>query len=130
MEKKMTKKDMFTLIANSIDQYLSECGEGYGFTGEMVTFIDHEIDLLSKKSANKKQTKKQEQNVELKDAIIKVLATFENGATASEVLTASEDFSGLSNQKISAMLNQLVAEGRADKTTDKKKSIFSVVATD
>ena len=121
MEKKITKVERFNQLM-AIEEVTQNT--------ELVAFIQHEIDLLQKKSANKKQTKKQEQNVELKDAIIEVLATFENGATVSEVLTASADFSGLSNQKISAMLNQLVAEGRAVKTTDKKKSIFSVVATD
>ena len=121
MEKKITKVERFNQLM-AIEEVTQNT--------ELVAFIQHEIDLLAKKSANKKQTKKQEQNVGLKDAIVVVLATFENGATASEVLTASEDFSGLSNQKISAMLNQLVAEGRVVKTTEKKKSIFSVVATD
>ena len=46
--------------------------------------------------------------------------------TASEVLASSEEFAGMSNQKISALLKQLVDEKRVVKVTDKKKSIFKI----
>ena len=116
MEKKITKAQMFAQIREVVADH-----------EDMVEFIDHELELLAKKSASKKPTKTQEQNEVLKADIIEVLRTFENGATASEVLGASEKFAGLSNQKISTMLNQLVKIGTVEKTTDKKKSIFSVV---
>ena len=119
MEKKITKAQMFAQI-----KAIPAVAEN----ADMVAFIDHELELLAKKSANKKPTKVQVENEVLKDTIVEVLGTFENGATASEVLGASEKFVGLSNQKISAMLNQLVADGKVAKSTDNKKSIFSVVA--
>ena len=46
--------------------------------------------------------------------------------TASEVLKASAEFDGMSNQKISALLRQLIADGKVVKATDKKKSVFSL----
>ena len=116
MEKKITKAQMFAQIREVVADH-----------DDMVEFIDHELELLAKKSASKKPTKTQEQNEVLKADIVEVLRTFENGATASEVLGASEKFAGLSNQKISTMLNQLVKVGTVEKTTDKKRSIFSVV---
>lgn len=116
MEKKITKAQMFAQIKEVVADH-----------ADMVEFIDHELELLAKKSASKKPTKTQEQNEVLKADIVEVLRTFENGATASEVLGASEKFAGLSNQKISTMLNQLVKVGTVEKTTDKKRSIFSVV---
>jgi len=119
MTNKITKAQMFTMIKAVPEVAQNE---------DMVAFIDHELELLAKKSANKKPTKVQEQNEVLKNDIVEVLATFDNGATASEVLGASDKFAGLSNQKISAMLNQLVADNRIVKSTDTKKSIFSVVA--
>lgn len=115
MEKKITKAQMFTQIREVVADH-----------ADMVEFIDHELELLAKKSASKKPTKTQEQNEVLKSQIIDVLATFENGATASEVLGADSAFEGLSNQKISTLLNQLVKVGDVKKTTDKKRSIFSV----
>lgn len=128
MEKKITKAQMFTFVKSIIDTLeVEQFGDG-SITGEMVdNFLSHELELLAKKAENKKPSKTQEQNEVLKADIVEVLRTFENGATASEVLGASEKFVGLSNQKISTMLNQLVKVGTVEKTTDKKRSIFSVV---
>jgi hypothetical protein len=92
----------------------------------MVKFLDHEIELLAKKSANKKPTKAQEENLVLKDKIVEVLGGFENGATVSDIISADDTFAGMSNQKISALVNQLAKDGVVVKTSDKKKSIFSV----
>lgn len=119
MTNKITKAQMFAMI-KAVPEVAAN--------SDMVDFIDHELELLAKKSANKKPTKVQEQNAVLKDTIVEVLATFTGGATASEVLGADDAFAGLSNQKISALLNQLVADGKVVKNTDSKKSIFSVVA--
>lgn len=117
MEKKITKAQMFAMIKEV---------PAVAENDEMVAFIDHELELLAKKSASKKPTKKNEENEVLKTKIVEVLGTFENGATVSEILGASEDFTGMSNQKISALVRQLVLDGTVVKTTDKKKSIFSV----
>jgi hypothetical protein len=115
MEKKITKAQMFNAIREVVID-----------NADMVAFIDHELELLAKKSASKKMTKTQVENEEIKNKIVDVLGTFENGATASEVLGADVTFSGMSNQKISALLKQLVDSGVVIKSSDKKKSIFSV----
>ena len=117
MEKKITKVDRFNQLM-ALDEVKANA--------DLVAFCEHEIDLLQKKSASKKPSKKNEENEVLKTKIVEVLGTFENGATVSEILGASEDFTGMSNQKISALVRQLVLDGTVVKTTDKKKSIFSV----
>ena len=113
MEKKITKKEMFTMIREVVVD-----------NEDMVKFIDHEIELLDKKSASKKPTATQIANEGLKDVILTVLTT--EGMTASEVLNASDKFAGLSNQKISTLLNQLAKDGKIVKDTDSKKSIFKL----
>lgn len=113
MEKKMTKKEMFTQIMAVLTDEAQ------------IDFIKHEIDLLDKKSASKKPTKTQEANEALKDVILSVLNT--EGMTASEVLASADEFSGLSNQKISTLLNQLVKDGKIEKVTDSRKSIFKAL---
>lgn len=115
MEKKITKAQMFAQIREVVAD-----------NADMVAFIDHELELLAKKSSSKKPTKAQEENEVIKTKIVEVLGGFENGATASEVLGADSAFAGMSNQKISALLKQLVEAGTIVKTIDKKKSIFSV----
>ena len=117
MEKKITKVDRFNQLM-ALDEVKANA--------DLMAFCEHEIELLQKKSASKKPSKKNEENEVLKTKIVEVLGTFENGATVSEILGASEDFSGMSNQKISALVRQLVLDGTVVKTTDKKKSIFSV----
>jgi len=117
MEKKITKVDRFNQLM-ALDEVKANA--------DLVAFCEHEIELLQKKSASKKPSKKNEENEVLKTKIVEVLGTFENGATVSEILATGGDFNGMSNQKISALVRQLVLDGTVVKTTDKKKSIFSV----
>ena len=112
MEKKMTKVEMF----NAIKEVVAD-------NQEMVAFIEHEIELLQKKSANKKPTKTQEENKSLKNEILSVLS--DEGMTVTEIQKKSEILGEVSNQKVSALLRQLVEVGAVEKTIEKKKSFFS-----
>ena len=112
MEKKMTKVEMFKAIKEVVAD-----------NQEMVAFIEHEIELLQKKSGNRKPTKTQEENKVLKDEILSVLS--DKGMTVTEIQKSSEILGNVSNQKVSALLRQLVERDEAVKTTDKKKSLFS-----
>lgn len=114
MEKKITKKEMFAQIREVVAD-----------NADMVAFIDHEIELLSKKSSSKKPTATQIANEGLKATILTVLEGSE-GMTASEVLASSDEFAGLSNQKITALLRQLVLDGSVTKITDSKKTLFKL----
>ena len=114
MEKKITKKEMFAQIREVVTD-----------NADMVAFIDHEIELLSKKSGSKKPTATQIANEGLKATILTVLEGSE-GMTASEVLASSDEFAGLSNQKITALLRQLVLDGSVTKITDSKKTLFKL----
>lgn len=113
MTNKMTKVEMFNAI-KAVE----------GLTEDMVQFIDHEIELLQKKSTNKKATKTQEENVEIK-ALIKSVLTSE-GATVTEIQSKDERLSALSNQRVSALLRQMIEAGDVVKSTDKKKSYFAL----
>ena len=90
-----------------------------------VAYLENELALLDKKAQNKKATKTQEQNVGIKATILKVLATIGSG-TVTDIQNGNEELSALSNQKVSALVRQLVESGEVVKTTDKKKSIFSL----
>ena len=114
MANKITKKEMFTMIKAQVKD-----------NAEMVAFIDHEIELLDKKASNKKATKTQEANIGIKSTILAVL---EGGKsmTVTEMQGASVELSELSNQKVSALVRQLVEAGEVVKTIDKKVSRFSL----
>ena len=115
MANKITKAQMFTMI-----KALNEVQAN----PDMVAFIDHELELLAKKSGSKKPTKTQEQNEVIKNVILDVLT--KDGVTVSELQTKSDELSELSNQKISALLKQMVDSGVVVKTMDKKKALFSL----
>lgn len=114
MANKITKKEMFTMIKAQVKD-----------NAEMVAFIDHEIRLLDKKASNKKATKTQEANIGIKSTILAVL---EGGKpmTVTEMQGASAELGELSNQKVSALVRQLVEAGKVVKTIDKKVSRFSL----
>ena len=114
MANKITKKEMFTMIKAQVKD-----------NAEMVAFIDHEIEILDKRASNKKATKTQEANIGIKSTILAVL---EGGKpmTVTEMQGASAELGELSNQKVSALVRQLVDSKEVVKTIDKKVSRFSL----
>lgn len=118
--KKVTKKDYF----NAITAYLQ--GEDTTISVEdMLAFVEHEVELLSKKNATKKPNTK---NDGVKADILAVLATGDK-FTVTEIIKANPTFveQEMSTQKISAILKLLENDGKVVKTTDKKKSYYSIV---
>lgn len=114
-EKKMTKKDYFKqikeLVVGNVD---------------LENFINHELELLEKKSASKAPTKVQIENESIKELIVETLSTFERPATISDIQNANDELAKLSNQKISALLTQLINADKVVRTTDKKKAYFTL----
>lgn len=82
------------------------------------------------KSANRKPTKTQEENVKTLALIKDVLATFDKPATISEIQAADETLGGLSNQKVSSLVRKLVETEEVVKTVEKKKSYFAIKTED
>ena len=115
MEKKMTKKEMFNLIANAMKE-----------NADVVAFCNHEIELLEKKASKSGQTKTQKENAILIENVFFALATVGRPVTITELQTEVVEMSNYSNQKLSALLKKLVDCDRVVKTIDKKKSYFSV----
>ena len=87
--------------------------------------IDKMIVSYANKSANRKPTVKQVENEGLKDIILAVVT--DEGATVSDIQTRDERISakvGISNQRVSALLRQLIDEKKVVKETVGKKSLF------
>lgn len=113
--KKLTKKEYFAKMREVVIDY-----------PELVEFIDHEVELITKKNSSKGQTKVQIENEGIMDTIVAELVNIARPVTISELQAESEVLGGYSNQKLSALLKKLVEVGRVVKTTEKKKSYFSV----
>jgi len=89
--------------------------------------IDAMLASFVKKSANRKATANQEANVGIKETILEVLESAEAPLTVTEIQTKNAELGALSNQRVSALLRQLIEAGKVEKTIDKKKSYFAVV---
>ena len=119
--KKPTKREMFTLIANlNADN------------SAIVEFCNHEIDLLDNKKANG-NTRSNKAVVENTERVYNALVEYGKPATPTELI-AKSNFTGMENdvgvvtsQRISAYLNKLVESGKVTKYTDKKKTYFAIV---
>ena len=120
MANKITKKEVIGMMMN---EEVIKANPTY------VAYLENELALLSKKAQNKKATKTQEQNIGIKATILKVLAIIGSG-TVTDIQNGNEELSALSNQKVSALVRQLVESGEVVKTVDKKKSIFSLAKSE
>ena len=116
MEKKITKKEMFTNLYNLVDASKAENKL------DLLNFIDHEIELLEKKSANRKSTKTQTENVGIKTEILKALED-STGMTVSQIMPLVGE-GAYTNQKISSLLRQLVESGEVVRYTEKRVAYF------
>jgi len=73
-------------------------------------------------AADRKPTKAQVANAALQEQVLAVLT--KDPATVTEIMARDEALAALSNQKVSALVNALVKDGRALKVPDGRKSTF------
>ena len=122
MTKKMTKKEMFAMVIEVVG------GLEVENKAEMLEFLNHEVELLEKKNSRSGQTKNQKENEFLMVQLLNALDEFDRPITISEFMKeSSHAVATLSNQKLSALMKKLVDAEKVVKTTEKKKSYFSLV---
>jgi hypothetical protein len=112
---KVTQREMFNEIIA-----LAEANE----REDIVEFAKGRIAMLDKKKSG--SPKVNEENEVIKATILKVMADGEP-ATVSAIMKRDESLAVLSNQKISAMLRQLIDAGKVDKAKDKKATVFTLI---
>ena len=120
--KKVTKKENF----EAIREVLASIELEETLANQFNEFIDHEIELLDKKANSRGTSKTNQANEDLKVAIVEALKVIARPVTITELQKESPEMSEYSNQKLSALLKQLVDTNVVNKTIDKKKSYFSV----
>lgn len=112
----MTKREMFAEIRTVVAD-----------NAEMVAFIDRQIELLDKKSsATRKPTKTQVENEAYKAEILSYLTEVDAPKSIKELQTEVADLSGLTNQRITHMLTDLVKAGTLSKKYVKKTPFYSI----
>jgi hypothetical protein len=125
----MTKADRFTALA----KFLSDnpdmkfpTPKGEITAKDMGEFVAHELELLSKKnSADKKPTAQQTANEAVKTAIVEGMEV-NRLYTITELIKEIPECAEMTNQRVSALVRQLVDAGLVKRTEDKRKAYFSL----
>jgi predicted transcriptional regulator len=115
--KKITKRERFESLL-TLSQVQADPG--------MVEFINHELELLAKKnSSEKKPTAQQVANEAIKQAIVDGMER-DHYYTITDIQKNVNECAELSNQRVSALIRQMVADGVVTRTEDKRKAYFSL----
>ena len=112
--KKLTKKEKYGMVLDYIKD-----------NEMLVEFINNEINLLTKKASSSSKSKNQLENENIKEKLVAILNKLDNPITITDLQKANSEMGAYSNQKISALLTQLVNEKRVYRIVDKKKTYFS-----
>ena len=112
--KKMTKRD-----------YFNQLKEKYPLTQDEIKFVDNELKLLDKKnSGERKPTAQQKANETLKEAILKNIKSNVQ-YTITAIIKTVPECAELTNQKVSAVVRQMVEKGSLIRTEEKGKAYFT-----
>lgn len=114
---KMTKRDYFNGLLEMPEVKANP---------NMVKFIEHELELLAKKNSfEKKPTAAQKVNEGIKLEILEHLtAEPDRLFSISEMQKAFPCCAELSNQRVSALIRQLIADGKVERLEEKRKAYF------
>ena len=118
MTNKKTVKEFFNEIKAIVEEY---------GTTEQVEFLNKRIELIDKKTENKKATVLQVENEKIKEVIMEILTNLDNAISIDDLQKTDENLANYSNQKISALLTQLKKNGLIKRTEVKGKAYFEAV---
>jgi hypothetical protein len=126
--KKLTKKDHFNALLNYIEKNPTVVFDTIT-ADQMTDFSKHEIELLDKKNASdKKPTKQQLENEKLKKALLETMVG-KNLYTITEMMkfpiSVEKD---LSNQRISALMKDMIKDELVERIEDKRKAYFRKIS--
>ena len=114
--KKMTKRDYY-------NAFLAK----YPLTEDEKVFVEHEIELLDKKnSSEKKPTANQLANKSIQSEILDCMVVGKM-YTITDLIKTVPACAELTNQRVSALVRQLVSEGKVERVEDKRKAYFCKV---
>ena len=123
--KKMNTVEKFTAVKAMLN---GEAVENFS-VAEAIEFIEGRIDQVNKKNASgngeRKPTKTQLENEGVKGTILSALSAVGKPATITDLQKSCSDLADLSNQKISALLTQLVKANAVVRSEVKGKAHFA-----
>ena len=123
MEKKITLKENFERLAGVVKRANIDETE----KNELLLFINNRIEQINKKASG--TSAKEKENKALQDQIkivlLNLLAQQSEPINIATMLKV-EPLSQYTNQRISAILTKLIAEGKVERTVIKKVPFFAI----
>ena len=126
--KKLTKRDYYSALYAEI-QASGICTENIS-TEDFLSFIAHEQDLLNRKaSSGGAETKQQKIN---KGIAQEIADSMEPGKmyTVSDMIKEIPACAELTNQRVSAIIRTQMEGSLVERITDKRKTLFRLIAED
>ena len=122
---KYTKRDFLSAIRSfvEINEINLTSPKGEMTTESLLSFFDHEIELLEKKNA--KPTATQTANVEIKSAIVDFMEVGKK-YTISNLIKECPACEGMSHPKVTSLIHALKNEGILVRTEEKRQAYFSL----
>lgn len=123
MEKtKVTKRERFEDLIKLVQGEITFDAD---VAAEFVDFLNHEIELISKKRSG--ETKTQKENKELVKVVLAKMEEIGNKVSATELFKALDGVEGIASvQKVTSLLTALVKDNVVVKTIEKGKSFFEI----
>lgn len=121
-----TRKEMFTSVSDFLAQHDADTA--------LIDFINHQIDMLSRKSADgeKKLTKEQEQNLVYTEQIYQTMEPDRRYSVPElmKILPFIEEYNeshenDFSMQKFTSLVKPLIEANKVIKTTEKRKVYYT-----
>lgn len=116
--KKVTKKEMFGRLINIVREANVEDVD------TVVAFLNHEIELVSKKRNG--QTKTQKANEGLVEIVYDAIVKADKAVSVTELFEIVKNDEIKSAQKVSALVKKLKDAGRVERVEEGKKAFFKV----
>lgn len=129
-----TRKEMFTRISDFIASIESDDPSIQANQTEMIDFINHQIELLSRKKSTSEGglTKEQEENLACTEAIFEQMETGRKYGVAElmkELPVVAEWNTShdkeMTSQKFASLIKPLIEDGRIEKITEKRKVYYT-----
>ena len=111
-----TKYDAVIALLNGEDSDLSR--------DDAIDFLVDRKEKAQKKAGSRKPTAQQKENEGIKAVILDALAT--EGVTVTNLINSVPELAGFTNQRVSALLRQLVLDGKVVKTKEGKTTLFAI----
>lgn len=115
--KKMTIAEKYDLVLEKAGALL---------TDDLKAFLVERKEMALAKNANRKPTKVQEANADTKVAIVEAMEK-DTLYTITDLIKSVPACADMTNQKVSSLVRQLIADGKVKRAEVKGRAYFSLV---